>query len=271
MASAPPAASNRTPARTATVPPRRVGGSVTPGTDDFAGSIGTGRSSLGAANSGSGDGGGGVSDGGVHDGSADASPFAARVAAAAALPFRSAAPSLVVSADRVGGGSEGIGGGVAGGVAGAGVAVDAALDGNVAGGGVGESGGARSTRFVSASSALTVGIAFSVGNPGSSMSSIGTSAWSSGPIPARVLCTGIGDNVAPTGGRGVGGAHGCGGGAGGIGGGFVAVTGDVIPVAAGGSVTAANAPVRRSRGAASRRTVADKSARARSMRPPRTP
>jgi hypothetical protein len=37
------------------------------------------------------------------------------------------------------------------------------------------SGAARGTRLVSASSALTVGIAFSVGSPGSSTSSIGTS------------------------------------------------------------------------------------------------
>src|SRR5439155_8609685 len=90
---------------------------------------------------------------------------------------------------------------------------------------------------------------------------------------ANVLCTGTDDNIAPMGGRGVGGAQVCGmGGIGGIGGGLaVVVTGEVKPVAAGGKVTAANAPVRRSRGAANRRTTADKSARARSRRPPRMP
>ena len=42
-----------------------------------------------------------------------------------------------------------------------------------------------------------------------------------------------------------------------------------MPTTAGGNVTAANAPVRRSRGADNRRTKADRSARARSIRPPR--
>ena len=56
---------------------------------------------------------------------------------------------------------------------------------------------------------------------------------------------------------------------GGIGGGLVASPATSCPTTAGGNVTAANAPVRRSRGAASRRTSADSSARARSIRPPR--
>src|SRR3954463_10176163 len=86
-------------------------------------------------------------------------------------------------------------------------------------------------------------------------------------MPAKVLCTGTGDNTAPAGGFGIGGAHGRAGGGGG--GGVAAVIGDTVSALAGGSVTAANAPVRRSRGIARRRTKADRSARARLSRPPR--
>lgn len=169
------------------VPPRRVGGSVAPGTDDRAGSTGTGRSSAGSANSGSGDGGAGVNAGGVHDCSRAVSPFAPLVGCVAAAASLVAAPSPAVAASATG-------------VASSAVldaifpfapsfplfvappmsdgAADACSAGAGGGGGVAArkpSEPTRCTRFVCASSS-TVGIAFSVGSPGSSTSSIGTSA-----------------------------------------------------------------------------------------------